>query len=88
MIPVTFKDQQSEINIMKSTNPVIQKRLGRHVQNFDLEVWKTKSVEVVKQATEAKVCYTCKKKRCNLFYSKHKFKALIKNTILKKKEYE
>ncbi|XP_041358861.1 N-glycosidase YbiA-like [Gigantopelta aegis] len=54
MKAVTFKDEEIKEKILQATNPVVQKRLGRKVRNFELDVWKKKCEEIVKRATEQK----------------------------------
>lgn len=51
---VTFKDKIRESQIMKTSDPKAQKKLGRQVQNFDKAVWGWKSVAVVTKGNLAK----------------------------------
>ena len=50
-----FKDFIRAKKILSTDNPILQKKLGRQVENFDKDVWGHKSVEVVKKGSEQKV---------------------------------
>lgn len=50
-----FKDAAMAKQIMATDDPVQQKRLGRKVQNFNKDRWAKRSLEVVKEASLAKV---------------------------------
>ena len=42
--------------IMETSDPVLQKKCGRMVKNFDIDVWKPQARDIVKKANLAKVC--------------------------------
>lgn len=50
-----FKDVEMAKEIMNTSNPVIQKKCGRRVKNFDADVWNKRSQVIVKEANIAKV---------------------------------
>uniref|UniRef100_A0AC35TVW6 DUF1768 domain-containing protein n=1 Tax=Rhabditophanes sp. KR3021 TaxID=114890 RepID=A0AC35TVW6_9BILA len=50
----TFKDKKAARKILKETNPVKQKQLGRQVQNFDKVIWDEKGYHYMKKALKAK----------------------------------
>ena len=51
---VVFKDNVMAENILKETSPMKMKQFGRKVKNFDEEIWKVKSREVVEEGNYAK----------------------------------
>ena len=51
---VIFKDEDMAQNILRETKPKKMKQFGRKVRNFDDEVWKVKSREVVEEGNYAK----------------------------------
>ena len=50
-----FNDDQVAIKILESTDPKIQKELGRRVRNFDPSVWSDHCDDIVKLANYIKV---------------------------------
>jgi hypothetical protein len=55
MSTVVFNDAASAKIIMAATEPKVMKAQGRKVVNFVDEVWKKKSLEVVRKGNIAKV---------------------------------
>ena len=53
-----FNDDQVANKILESTDPKVQKELGRRVRNFDPSVWSDHCDDIVKLANYIKV-YTC-----------------------------
>lgn len=51
---IVFKDDKMAENILKETKPKKMKQFGRQVKNFDEEIWKVKSREVVEEGNYAK----------------------------------
>lgn len=51
---VTFNDEINEKLIMAEMKPGNQKRLGRQVQGFDMEIWDRESIKVVRKGNIAK----------------------------------
>lgn len=51
---VLFNDMESFDKIMKTTNPAIQKRLGRKVANFNERVWAQHKHRIVYEGNKAK----------------------------------
>uniref|UniRef100_A0A0B6YSJ9 NADAR domain-containing protein n=1 Tax=Arion vulgaris TaxID=1028688 RepID=A0A0B6YSJ9_9EUPU len=51
---VLFKDEEMKKKIMSSDNPVLQKKFGRQVKNFEKDVWNQEAEKVVKTSTRAK----------------------------------
>jgi len=49
-----FGDEETAKEIMKSTNPAEQKRLGRKVKNFNTELWNKVCFSIVYKANYAK----------------------------------
>ena len=54
-VSVLFKDEAMAKSILDTSNPVEQKRFGRKVRNFDKDRWAQRAVEVVREASRAKV---------------------------------
>ena len=54
-VSVLFKDEAMAKSILATSNPVEQKRFGRKVRNFDKDRWAQRAVEVVREASRAKV---------------------------------
>jgi predicted NAD-dependent protein-ADP-ribosyltransferase YbiA (DUF1768 family) len=50
-----FNDQEIAEEIRQAKDPMIQKKLGRQVKNFDAQIWNEKCREIVKQGNMAKV---------------------------------
>ena len=51
---VVFDDQNMATKILHTKDPGMQKKLGRQVQNFDVEVWNEKCRDIVKKGNKAK----------------------------------
>lgn len=49
-----FKDDVMEMRIMKAALPSDQKRLGRQVTGFDLDIWNSKAKDIVYRGNYAK----------------------------------
>ncbi len=49
-----FNDYESAEKIMNSHEPVIHKRVGRNVKNFNADIWNTVCEEIVKRGNKAK----------------------------------
>ena len=54
-VTVTFSDPVRARQILATSDPKTQKKLGRQVENFDPVIWGKKSVEVVSKGSEHKV---------------------------------
>lgn len=54
LISVTFKDHETAEKIMRTKSQREHKRLGRLVKNFDEDVWRIRSIEIVRQANYLK----------------------------------
>lgn len=44
---ILFDDMNSYKNIMISEIPAIQKKLGRYVKNFDVDIWNRQAIKIV-----------------------------------------
>ena len=49
-----FGDVQSHVEIMTSTNPRIQKKIGKRVKNFDKDIWEAVARDAVYRSNMAK----------------------------------
>ena len=58
-ISVTFKDHETAEKIMRTKSPREHKRLGRLVKNFDEDMRRIRSIEIVRQGKYLKVNKFC-----------------------------
>ena len=50
----TFGDLETAEKILKESNPVTQKMLGKNVKNFDERLWKERNLAIMKKGLTAK----------------------------------
>lgn len=61
-----FEDEEIATKILATSNPRVQKMLGRQVRGFDAEVWQVAAVDVVYKGNYAKFTQNPKLMKCLL----------------------